>query len=208
MTADLVTLVRDDLCLAFVNTLAWRGRAAPVEALRDGTALLDWIATTVRPVPRALRRRLQAHQAEAAALLDATLALRETLARIFASLAAGAAVPVRDHAALNRALARAPARDALARTRAGWAWRVAAAGADVPALLAPVLWSAGDLLAGAGRARVRVCANRECLWLFLDHSKGGTRRWCDMAACGNRAKARRHYLKTHQPPDRQPRAGG
>ena len=61
-------------------------------------------------------------------------------------------------------------------------------------LLAPILWSAADLLARADRLRVRRCANDKCLWLFIDRSKAGTRRWCDMAACGNRAKAQRHYL--------------
>jgi predicted RNA-binding Zn ribbon-like protein len=107
MTADLVTLARDDLCLAFANTLAWRGRATPVEALRDGAALLDWIAATVRPVPHALRRRLETHLEAAAALFAAALTLREALARIFAGLAAGEAVPARDLAALNRAAAAA-----------------------------------------------------------------------------------------------------
>ena len=56
--------------------------------------------------------------------------------------------------------------------------------------------SAADLLANAEHRRVRRCANDECLWLFLDHSKGGTRRWCDMNACGNRAKSKRHYLRS------------
>jgi predicted RNA-binding Zn ribbon-like protein len=65
-------------------------------------------------------------------------------------------------------------------------------------MLAPVLWSAADLLVGGGHSRVRRCANSKCLWLFRDESKTGTRRWCDMAACGNRAKARRHYLKTRR----------
>ena len=63
------------------------------------------------------------------------------------------------------------------------------------ALLAPVLWSAGDLLAGPRLGRVRRCANPQCLWLFLDDSKTGNRRWCSMATCGNRAKAHRHYLR-------------
>jgi predicted RNA-binding Zn ribbon-like protein len=62
-------------------------------------------------------------------------------------------------------------------------------------MLAPVLWSAGDLLVGTRHARLRHCANERCLWLFVDESKGGTRRWCSMSACGNRAKAHRHYLK-------------
>jgi predicted RNA-binding Zn ribbon-like protein len=42
---------------------------------------------------------------------------------------------------------------------------------------------------------VRECANDKCLWLFLDDSKNGTRRWCSMSACGNRAKAHRHYAR-------------
>ena len=40
--------------------------------------------------------------------------------------------------------------------------------------------------------RVRVCANDACRWIFYDESRSGRRRWCDMATCGNRAKARRH----------------
>ena len=62
-------------------------------------------------------------------------------------------------------------------------------------LLAPVLWSAADLLVGRQLARVRQCANPACGWLFLDDSKSGNRRWCSMSACGNRAKAHRHYQR-------------
>ena len=40
-----------------------------------------------------------------------------------------------------------------------------------------------------------VCDGDGCAWLFIDTSKNRTRRWCDMAICGNRAKARRHYAK-------------
>jgi len=40
--------------------------------------------------------------------------------------------------------------------------------------------------------RIRICASDTCRWLFYDESRSGRRRWCDMATCGNRAKARRH----------------
>ena len=40
--------------------------------------------------------------------------------------------------------------------------------------------------------RIRICANDTCQWLFYDESRAGRRRWCDMATCGNRAKAQRH----------------
>jgi predicted RNA-binding Zn ribbon-like protein len=49
---------------------------------------------------------------------------------------------------------------------------------------------------GAGRTdRVRVCANDTCRWVFYDESRAGRRRWCDMATCGNRAKAARHRAR-------------
>lgn len=39
--------------------------------------------------------------------------------------------------------------------------------------------------------RVRKCANPRCVLWFLDVSKNGSRRWCRMDACGNRAKVGR-----------------
>jgi predicted RNA-binding Zn ribbon-like protein len=44
--------------------------------------------------------------------------------------------------------------------------------------------------------RLRVCANDQCRWVFYDTSPTGRRRWCDMATCGNRAKAARHRART------------
>ncbi|HSO48667.1 MAG TPA: CGNR zinc finger domain-containing protein [Rhizobiaceae bacterium] len=41
--------------------------------------------------------------------------------------------------------------------------------------------------------RLRICGH--CGWLFLDRSKNRSRMWCDMAVCGNREKARRHYRR-------------
>ncbi|MFJ8249286.1 CGNR zinc finger domain-containing protein [Streptomyces sp. NPDC094466] len=43
--------------------------------------------------------------------------------------------------------------------------------------------------------RIRPCANHACVLHFYDVSKNGTRRWCSMAGCGNRAKAQRHYAR-------------
>lgn len=38
--------------------------------------------------------------------------------------------------------------------------------------------------------RIKVCAEPTCRWAFLDLSRNGSRRWCDMSECGNRAKNR------------------
>jgi predicted RNA-binding Zn ribbon-like protein len=41
--------------------------------------------------------------------------------------------------------------------------------------------------------RVKRCENPDCVLWFFDTTRNGTRRWCSMAVCGNRMKARRHY---------------
>lgn len=57
----------------------------------------------------------------------------------------------------------------------------------------------------AGRPeRLRECASETCRWIFYDDSRTGRRRWCDMASCGNRAKAARHRARARaadQPED-------
>ena len=122
--------------------------------------------------------------------------MRETIYRLFDAQAQGKPPASKDLDALNRALARAPARTTLRRDRTGYQWEVEAKPATALGLLAPVLWSAGDLLSGPRLDRVRRCANPQCGWLFLDDSRAGKRRWCSMQSCGNRAKARRHYHKS------------
>ena len=54
---------------------------------------------------------------------------------------------------------------------------------------------AWDALARQRPGRLRACANEECRLFLIDRSTGNTARWCSMAACGNRMKARRHYQK-------------
>jgi predicted RNA-binding Zn ribbon-like protein len=46
--------------------------------------------------------------------------------------------------------------------------------------------------------RIRACAHEACTLHFFDTSRNGTRRWCSMAVCGNRAKASRHYARTKE----------
>ena len=43
--------------------------------------------------------------------------------------------------------------------------------------------------------RVKICPADDCLWAFYDESRNGSRQWCSMAVCGNRAKARAHRAR-------------
>lgn len=75
------------------------------------------------------------------------------------------------------------------------AWEWQATRRDPLRILGPVLLSASELLASNTLDRLRQCADQACGWLFLDRSQAFKRRWCSMADCGNRAKARRHYRR-------------
>ena len=55
---------------------------------------------------------------------------------------------------------------------------------------------AWDALAKRSPGRLRPCANDECRLFLIDRSKANAARWCSMAVCGNRMKARRHYQRS------------
>jgi len=189
----------EDLCLTYANTRFWRGRGTPTETLKNWSDLLDWLggdggvqAATIETI----RAWASPREADAERLYAEAIEMRELLYELFRAAAEGVTVPVTKLGALNHSLERAPPRRRLVPADGGFAWDVHDGAPTVPSLLAPVLWSAGDLLTRLDQRRVRRCADDECLWLFIDHSKGRTRRWCDMKACGNRAKSRRHYLRS------------
>lgn len=184
----------EDLCLDFANTRFWRGMESPTETIGGVEELLAWCEAK-EGLPSVQAMHWRARPTEAGAALSAALALRETIYRLFRALAAKTPPEEADLAALNRALAQVAARDALAPLGDGFGWRVDRTAPGAAGLLTPVLWSAGDLLTSRRLARLRHCANHQCLWLFIDDSKSGNRRWCSMSACGNRAKAHRHYVK-------------
>jgi predicted RNA-binding Zn ribbon-like protein len=179
---------RPDLSLEFANTRYWRGQPVPTETLNSAEDLSAWAAANISKEARPLARREFERAIEA----------RETIYRLFDATARGKTPAATDIEALNDLLAASPARTTLRRERNGFSWDVDMRGSTALGQLAPVLWSAGDLLAGGKLDKIRRCANPECGWLFFDDSRAGKRRWCSMSACGNRAKARRHYHKSRE----------
>jgi predicted RNA-binding Zn ribbon-like protein len=77
-------------------------------------------------------------------------------------------------------------------TGSGVDWRVVTTGAGTGAVRAVLAW---DALRITSPGRLRPCANTECRLFLIDRSKPNTARWCSMAGCGNRMKARRHYQR-------------
>jgi predicted RNA-binding Zn ribbon-like protein len=122
----------------------------------------------------------------AIAHLDEVRALRDAVRALLGAAARGATPPRAALERVNAASAAAPVTPAVdARLR-----RVdRAAGAPLDRLLATLARSAIDLVTGPERERLHVCTAPSCGMLFV-----GARRWC-CAACGNRARAARHYRR-------------
>jgi len=52
-----------------------------------------------------------------------------------------------------------------------------------------------SLLKSPSLASIKTCPGSDCGWKFVDQSRNGSRRWCDMAVCGNIAKARQYRVR-------------
>ncbi|MEV4715360.1 CGNR zinc finger domain-containing protein [Micromonospora sp. NPDC049374] len=76
-------------------------------------------------------------------------------------------------------------------------WRLSAPAHHQCVVRAVLTWAS---LRESAPGRLRPCANAECRLFLLDRSRANTARWCSMATCGNRLKARRHYRKTRTQP--------
>lgn len=75
-------------------------------------------------------------------------------------------------------------------TECGLVWELHVERTGIAAARAILAW---DNLQRSSPGRLRPCANTECQRFLLDRSKSNTARWCSMAVCGNRMKARRHH---------------
>jgi predicted RNA-binding Zn ribbon-like protein len=193
--------VGGEVCLDFTNTVGGNRRIVPVEHLHSYADLVSWARQgelISAAQARGLLLRAERDPAAAAAVLARAIELREAIFRTIVALVEGKRPAQGDLDRLNRALA-----EALGHRRVVASGRGYALGWDdsdeLDRMLWPVAQSAADLLADEHRAKVKVCASweddGECGWLFVDSSRNGSRRWCTMDDCGNRAKARRHYAR-------------
>ncbi|HLA76383.1 MAG TPA: ABATE domain-containing protein [Vicinamibacteria bacterium] len=182
------------LCLDFANTLDQRPTDYPKEMLPDYRRLLSWAeqAGALGEAEAAkLAVRAERSRAGATRVLGRARGLREAIFAIFAAAVRAQAPPRDGVRTLNQAIRDAFRRLELQPRGGAYRWQWLSEPGNLEAPLWPVVRSAADLMTSPDLARVRVCNAPNCDWLFLDHSKNQTRRWCDMKTCGNRDKARR-----------------
>jgi predicted RNA-binding Zn ribbon-like protein len=185
------------LCLEFVNTVGWWRRPEAEDRLVDYEALLAWGVRTGALGTDEARRLLGVaarRPAAAAREVRAARRLRDAIHAVFTASAERRPAPRRELGVLNEALARVHRHLRLEPRGRGLAWRWDE-GDTLERVLWPVARSAARLLTSPDLGRVHECGDPRCGWLFLDTSRNGSRRWCSMSDCGNRAKARRHYRR-------------
>ena len=191
--------VSGDPSIDLVNTTEWTNQGLEKDRLSDYGRLIEW-AEGAGVLKAADARRLCAAAARqprsAAHAYRAARQLRAVLQRVFWAVAKGKA-PGLELTKLNALLAETMAYGELQRLSTGrlvWTW--SGWGEKLDSILWPVIRSAAHLLESEDIERLRVCELPECGWMYLDHSRNGLRRWCQMDVCGTKEKTRRRRERT------------
>ena len=196
---EMPNLIAGVLCLDFVITVDPRHAPGRREYLYDYAALVAWgghAGAIEAGQGERLREAAAGDPAEAGRVLGRAIRLREALYPLFSRAAQGQPPGPDDLGVLQAELTRALPHLQVTWSPAGFAREWEQDSSALDQVLWPVAWSAAELLTHGPLDRIRECPGQgNCGWLFLDLSKNASRRWCDMRACGNRAKARRHYAR-------------
>lgn len=193
-------LVGGHVALDLVNTVTARN-ADPIDWLDGYSRLLDWAALTGefdQATLRLLKRRMQAHPGPATRSLRRTRELRETLLEVLTAVIRSEGPPASSIERLERHWKEAAAHARFGVSGGHVRLRIAVETSGLQYLNHDLALRSFELLRTLPLERTRVCPGSRCGWLFIDRSKGGQRRWCDMGTCGNAAKSRRHYQRKRQ----------
>lgn len=162
------------MCLDLTHT-GGEGEAARWEIIHgpaDAARFLGIVIETEPPVVTA---------ADMTAVRD----LRQALSGLARYRAVGASQPSGVIGVINATAAEAPLvaqleQDSSSRLMPG----------NITQALSTIARDAVDLFSSPLADRIRICAADDCGLLYVDTSRPGTRRWCSMDWCGDRAKKR------------------
>lgn len=186
------------LCLDFVNTVDWRGRAQPQEFLNTFQDLISWsqhVGILTEHDGQKLLYKAATSPSEAESVLNRAVTLRETLYRIFSSIIQDNDPAKKDLAIFNENLSKTMGHSRIVKADTGFSWDSSGDKETLDWMLNPIIRSAADVLVSDELKRLKKCADPACGWLFWDNSRNQSKRWCAMKDCGNRAKARRFYKR-------------
>lgn len=178
------TLLGGRLAIDFANTspaardLSWEEF---VHFLEAGKVVSSERSARLLTLPRTEPRAVDA-------VLLKVLRLRESLRAVFGAMVSKKQFP-RDWAEpVNDILRITEGHDELIQDHGGWRMEFMARENGLDWLLAAIARSAAEIIVEGAGAPLRCCANPQCQLFFYDNSRTHRRRWCSMAACGNRHK--------------------
>ncbi|MDE3720434.1 CGNR zinc finger domain-containing protein [Nocardiopsis sp. N85] len=174
MTVSSRPLVGEPIAMDLINT-RWVSGGTRHDLLDGPTGLARWLTEA------GLGTRFDADPAALPPLLRARDAIAVLVAAPDDPGATAELNAILEHGTVRRTLAEGAPRTAVAFDAPAWGPAWTAADGYLDLLAAP--------------DRIRRCAHPDCVLYFYDTSKNGTRRWCSMAGCGNRAKAARHHAR-------------
>ena len=163
------------LVQAYVNTVDLQD--GPDE-LKDPNTLSAWLVS---------RGLLEAGARADAADLRHAVAVREAIRRVIGANSGAAVYPV-DVATLNGAVVASRVR---VRFASDGKAHLEPEAAGVEGALGRIVAAVFVAMGEEGWARLKTCDSQTCRWVFYDSSRNHSSRWCKMASCGNREKARR-----------------
>ncbi len=183
-----------NLALDFLHTMR-RTRRGVVDTVPTPSHLVDWLD---HHDESGRSSRLGEHLSVPGAriLFDEARRLRTDIEALVDAHARGGQVPALALYGINRLMATSRCSSRLVSAPAGGVVLETVEESTSPlAPLGPIALAAARLVTTVTSSRLRRCASAQCGVWFVDTSKGGRRRWCSMARCGNRDKAATHRGK-------------
>ncbi|RDU35698.1 hypothetical protein DRW41_16270 [Neobacillus piezotolerans] len=186
------------LCLDFANTVSWHDSSEESqELLTSYEKLVNWSLHAnilKKQQSLALLKKAEDLPSRANEVLQQAIELRESIYQIFSRVINNETPAPKDLSILNKALGNAYGMMRVVPGENKFSLEFSNCEEALDEMLPPIIQSAIDILISEKElSRVKKCEGVPCGWLFLDTSRNRSRRWCSMADCGNRAKAKRFY---------------
>jgi predicted RNA-binding Zn ribbon-like protein len=190
-----VALVSEgELCLDLINSehFDYRGR----RGVQDNLANLEWMTAFAH------HWQLPVTSPPDALALARLRALRALLRQMFEATARGQPLTDAQLEELNAFLALTPLIRQAQRSDSGVRLESILLHEGWTAVTSQIAASWVDILERLPPTRLKVCANPDCHWVFLDQSHNLSRCWCRQWACGNLMKVRQFRARAREQPDR------
>ncbi len=192
--------VGNKLGIDFANTkIAVNGKQ--IELLEQFSDLAAWALSAGLISAEEADESLGNWKESGQSILGHALNFRAVIHEMIVGLASGASVDDEALDSINDQLKLNNGNTEIVRSETGFEKVHRADYRDPEQILTAVAESVADLLAYGDLSLIRKCENPECVLYFYDTTKNHKRRWCSMAACGNRAKARAFYQRSKQTKD-------